>query len=181
MKIRRSVLQIFGLSILVMVFMFGIITPTLSPARAAEINLKFATLFPPQDPMCFGPQFMFKELEKRTNGKVKVTEYYSQSLGKAPEMLDMIETGIADFITFPIAVFKRCLAVGSNGGDVGRAVLQIELADADVPDDVQGLLFLADDHILVVEDLDGIADTYHLFHGGAFSQHDVVNRRAVYA
>ena len=113
MKIRRSVLQIFGLSILVMLVMFGIITPTLSPARAAEINLKFATLFPPQDPMCFGPQFMFKELEKRTNGKVKVTEYYSQSLGKAPEMLDMIETGIADFITFPIAVFPKVFQMSS--------------------------------------------------------------------
>ena len=108
MKMRRSILQSFGLFILVTVFMFGMCTLTFSTVHAQEtIKLKFATLFPPQEIMCFGPQFMFKELEKRTGGRVKVTPYYSQSLGKVPEMLDMLDKGIADIALFPTAIFPR--------------------------------------------------------------------------
>lgn len=110
----KSVSKMLGVLVLGFALLAGGYVCGASTADAAEtVNLKFATLFPKHDPMCYGPQFLFRELEKRTGGKVKVTEYYSQSLGKAPEMLDMLEKGIADIAVFPIAIFPRVFQMSS--------------------------------------------------------------------
>lgn len=111
---RQSVIRISGVMLLGIALLTGVFVQGTSTASAAEtINLKFATLFPKQDPMCYGPQYLFRELEKRTGGQVKVTEFYSQSLGKAPEMLDMLDKGIADIAVFPIAIFPRVFQMSS--------------------------------------------------------------------
>jgi TRAP-type C4-dicarboxylate transport system substrate-binding protein len=48
-----------------------------------------------------------KELEKRTNGKVKVNAFYSEALGKAANSLDMLKTGICDLSLMPTGLLSK--------------------------------------------------------------------------
>jgi TRAP-type C4-dicarboxylate transport system substrate-binding protein len=68
------------------------------PAQAADktIDLKFANYYPPvaaQSKIC---EDFIKDLEARTDGKVKVTYYPGGSLLNGPGMIKGIESGIAD-------------------------------------------------------------------------------------
>ena len=112
MDCRRSTAQSHGTLIVIAVLLMTMcvsITPRLHGAET--VKLKFATLYPKQDSNCLGVQYMFSELEKRTNGKVKITPFYSQALGKAQEMLDMLDKGVTDIALFPPAVFPRVLVM----------------------------------------------------------------------
>jgi TRAP-type C4-dicarboxylate transport system substrate-binding protein len=93
----KKKLFIISLSLAVLVNLF-IVFPNLdSPAEAAKvIRLKVAMYFPP-------PTFQSKvleefchELEKRTNGAVKVDYYTGGSLLRAPAMFEGVVNGIAD-------------------------------------------------------------------------------------
>jgi len=71
--------------------------PTPAPAPKEVIQLKFSYWPPPADIwvqrgiLPWGP-----ELEKKTNGRVKVTYYGGSSLGAPPDHLDLIMKGTAD-------------------------------------------------------------------------------------
>jgi TRAP-type C4-dicarboxylate transport system substrate-binding protein len=75
------------------------------------IKLKFAFPFPQHDDMWVGPEFMVAQLEERTQGRVKITPYFSSSLGKLPDSLDMVKTGIADITLFPPAMFPQVFRI----------------------------------------------------------------------
>ena len=112
MNCGRSVAQSHKTLTLIAVIFLTMFLSIATGLHAAEtIKLKFATLYPKQDPNCLGVQYMFEELEKRTGGRVKITPYYSQSLGKAQEMLDMLNKGVADIALFTPAVFPRVLVM----------------------------------------------------------------------
>jgi len=78
-----------------------------SLARAQSVTLKFASWAPQHDTMNHAPNLWMKELEKRTNGKVKVTAFYSESMGKAANSLDMLKTGICDLSLMPTGLLSK--------------------------------------------------------------------------
>ncbi|MDP6734940.1 MAG: TRAP transporter substrate-binding protein [Nitrospinaceae bacterium] len=69
----------------------------LPPAHSADvIKLKFANFFPPparQSKIC---EEFISDVEKRTNGRVKIQYFAGGSLLKAPTIYNGVETGIAD-------------------------------------------------------------------------------------
>ena len=93
---KKKVFLIFlSLSILVSV---STLFPTLDkPAYAAKvIRLKVANYFPPPANQSKLMDAFCKELEKRTNGRVKVDFFAGGSLLKAPAMFEGVVNGIAD-------------------------------------------------------------------------------------
>lgn len=127
MKVRRPVKQLLGIVvILVAVLLVGACaqptpapptpaptpTPTPAPAPTPEtFEFKLAFPYPPGDEMGIGPEFMAAELEKRTGGRVKITIFPGGALGKMPDSLDMLETGIADMAVFPPSVFPKVFRI----------------------------------------------------------------------
>jgi TRAP-type C4-dicarboxylate transport system substrate-binding protein len=63
---------------------------------AETINLTFSVFFPPTHPHAIASMDMAKEIEKRTNGKVKITVFPGGTLTKAPVCYDGVVTGISD-------------------------------------------------------------------------------------
>jgi TRAP-type C4-dicarboxylate transport system substrate-binding protein len=68
----------------------------LPDCSAKEIRLKVAQYFPPPSFQAKVLEEFCRELEKRTDGKVKVDYYAGGSLLKAPAMFDGVVSGIAD-------------------------------------------------------------------------------------
>ena len=67
-----------------------------SEGRAETITLRFANVFPPVHKNTLLVQEWGKEVEKRTDGRVKVVSFPGGSLVGGSEMFDAVETGIAD-------------------------------------------------------------------------------------
>lgn len=93
MKLRRivTVSAITGLALAV-----SLVAAPRGRAADDVVELKFANYFPPpsgQSKLC---EEFVQELEKRTNGKVKVRYFPGGSLLSAPAMMKGIEGGIAD-------------------------------------------------------------------------------------
>lgn len=75
--------------------------PASKTTSAQTIELKLAFPYPEADEMWAGPEFMIKELQTRTGGRVKVTPYFAEALGKVMDTLDMLKDGTADIAMFP--------------------------------------------------------------------------------
>lgn len=91
---QKRLLKAFG----IFCFTFTLFFLTFGEAYAQQkvIKLKFANFFPPpakQSKIC---QDFIKEVEQRTNGRVKFQYFAGGSLLKAPAMYNGIEIGIAD-------------------------------------------------------------------------------------
>ena len=66
------------------------------------IELKFATMRGPTDVNAARWQIpLGEEIEKQTGGKVKIVHYWSESLGKARDLFNMVKHGLADITDFP--------------------------------------------------------------------------------
>ena len=81
-----------------MIINLGLLLPAFSPPAfsAKVIKLKFANYFPPpakQSKIC---EEFIADVEKLTNGRVKIQYFAGGSLLKAPAIYNGIETGIAD-------------------------------------------------------------------------------------
>ena len=93
-------------------------------------SLKFASWVPQHDTMNTAPNLWMKEVEKGTGGRVKVTPYYGQSLGKVANSLDMLKTGICDLALMPTGVLSkdfRVLDVLSLPGLISNRAVGTEL------------------------------------------------------
>jgi len=97
------------LSILMVVGLLGCFLVTIpAVTQAAEtFKLKYSSWVPEQDAMNYSPNLWMKEVEKRTGGRVKVTPYYAQTLGKVANFLDMLKTGICDLALIPTGMFSK--------------------------------------------------------------------------
>ncbi|MAL77757.1 MAG: hypothetical protein CMN55_01380 [Sneathiella sp.] len=62
----------------------------------AEYNIRFSELGPPRGARAEAIQWWASEIEKRTNGEVKVEFFWSQSLTKGKDTLRAVGTGLAD-------------------------------------------------------------------------------------
>lgn len=91
-KFIMTTISIFFIACIILIF-------TALPASAADgkvIELKFATEDPPFTPLAKTWKAWAQELEKRTNGKVKTTFYFSGALLKRKDIRKGIVKGVAD-------------------------------------------------------------------------------------
>jgi len=94
MKKKLLLISLSLLCILSLSLLFFIPAP---PAFAADvIKLKFANYFPPPAPHSKICEDFIADLEKRTNGRVKVQYFAGGSLLKATNMYEGVVTGISD-------------------------------------------------------------------------------------
>jgi TRAP-type C4-dicarboxylate transport system substrate-binding protein len=66
------------------------------PTPAGPVELRFATFIPPQDVYAEQMGVWAEELEKATDGKIKVTFFHAESLVKMPDLFDAVAAGTAD-------------------------------------------------------------------------------------
>jgi TRAP-type C4-dicarboxylate transport system substrate-binding protein len=69
---------------------------SVNTTSAEPIEISYANMFPPTHIQSKLPESWCKEIEKRTNGKVKVTYYPGQTLLKGPKIWSGVINGIAD-------------------------------------------------------------------------------------
>lgn len=108
---------------------FLIPTPAITQT-SKTFSLKFASWVPQHDTMNYAPNLWMKEVEKRTGGRVKVTPYYGESLGKVANSLNMLKTGICDLALMPTGVLSkdfRVLDVLSLPGLISNRAVGTEL------------------------------------------------------
>ncbi|QGY40519.1 C4-dicarboxylate ABC transporter substrate-binding protein [Pseudodesulfovibrio cashew] len=72
----------------------------------AEVTLTYSTFFPPTNHQAKLADEWCKEVEKRTNGEVKVQFYPGQTLTKAPQCYDGVVEGISD-VGFSCLAYSR--------------------------------------------------------------------------
>src|SRR4030042_400394 len=66
------------------------------------IELKYATIRGPTDINAERWEIpLGNEIEKQTGGRVKVTHYWSEALGKGRDQFNMVTNGLADMSDFP--------------------------------------------------------------------------------
>jgi TRAP-type C4-dicarboxylate transport system substrate-binding protein len=98
MKKGNVVILIFCVFLIMVVTILSFV----SDSSAKPINISFATFRPPTD--VFAKPWLIamgKELEEKTNGRVKFTVHWASSLGKGRDQFYMVRDGVADMTDFP--------------------------------------------------------------------------------
>lgn len=88
-------LSVLGFAILG-VFIFSLVIPT-TTVEAKTYNFTYSTFFPPTHIQTKVPEAWAKEIEKRSNGQIKIQIFTSGSLTPAPQIYDGVVKGISDF------------------------------------------------------------------------------------
>lgn len=88
---------VIGALVFLVALSFAVTLNAAEPAK--QIELRFATFLPQYNPNCQIWVSFAKELERRSNGRVKVVFYPAETLGKAKDHYNMAVTGIADMST----------------------------------------------------------------------------------
>lgn len=70
--------------------------PTQEAAPQKPIELSYSIFFPPSHIQCKTAEEWAREVERRTDGRVKITTYPGGSLTKAPQCYDGVVNGISD-------------------------------------------------------------------------------------
>jgi len=100
----------FVLFVSVLAFLFTA-TPFLASSQAASekpIKLTFSTMFPQVHLQAGLNKYFCEEIEKRTNGRVKITLYPGGSLTSAPKCFAGVEKGLSDIgMSCPLYVGGR--------------------------------------------------------------------------
>ncbi len=73
-----------------------LLAPPPAGAQTKAVSLKFATFVTPLHWVSISMENWSKEVEKRTNGRVKVTMFHAGTLAPAPQIYDAVTKGIAD-------------------------------------------------------------------------------------
>jgi len=90
---KRHILSIA----LLLAFMVAIIVPmNATPAQAKTVKLTYSIFFPPTHGQAKAGVAWAKEVEKRTNGQVKITTFPGGTLTKANQVYDGVVKGISD-------------------------------------------------------------------------------------
>ncbi|MBF0242063.1 MAG: TRAP transporter substrate-binding protein [Desulfamplus sp.] len=91
----KKTISVFSLVVVTAIFSLFSLTP--SPANGAEpIKLTYANFFPPVHGQSQLAESWCKEVEKRTNGAVKIDYYPGGTLAKAPQIYESVASGVAD-------------------------------------------------------------------------------------
>jgi TRAP-type C4-dicarboxylate transport system substrate-binding protein len=76
-------------------------TPVPTPAPAKTFELIYSGFTPQGFDTEIVPEWWSNEVEKRTDGRVKVTMYFAETLGKYMDVPEMLQGGVCDFAEFP--------------------------------------------------------------------------------
>jgi TRAP-type C4-dicarboxylate transport system substrate-binding protein len=101
MKMKRR-MPVFQASLfftfILLASLFASISYAQSQPAAKPITLKFGTWQAggTKNPLTTGQYWYLDELEKRTNGRLKIQRYDAESLAPGPALLDALKTGMAD-------------------------------------------------------------------------------------
>ena len=90
-----------GLCFLILSVMVG---PYAEPAQSAEFELSFTHTIPPVIPMAKVYEAWAKQIESKSNGRVKINFYWSESLLKASEFYRGVQTGQTDITYYVIGL-----------------------------------------------------------------------------
>jgi TRAP-type transport system periplasmic protein len=89
--------RLTSLGLMTAVAMLGALSVALPvAAQPKEYLLKYSDLGPPRGPRADALQWWAQEIENRTQGRVKVKFFWSESLSKADETLKAVGAGIAE-------------------------------------------------------------------------------------
>lgn len=88
----------YGLRIFVAIMVFAFLCITTSPIITQEkvVKLRYSNFFPPMHPISKLAEEWCKEIEKRTDGRVKFTYFPGNTLAPPPQAYDAVVKGIAD-------------------------------------------------------------------------------------
>ncbi len=114
--IKNTIFRIFillALTVLLMPIFSASAQTTPKPTGPKSIEMKYAGWFPKGQMMERMPAYWAEEVIKRTNGRIKVTNHYAQSLGKFSDFPDMILGGTCD-LGFVMAMSKGFELLGAN-------------------------------------------------------------------
>ena len=108
-----------------------------SSVEYPTINLRFAHAFPPTVIFSKIDQWFADEIEKRSNGKIKIKIFWSEMLGKNTEILDLVGSGAVDMGTIvpsffptrlPLAGITNALPLAFNSAKQAQ-IIQSELVE----------------------------------------------------
>ena len=96
---------------------------SLQPLLAKNYTLRFTDIGPPRGPRAKSLMWWAGELEKRSNGQIKIKFFWSQSLVKGKATLKAVGSGLADMGTVmglytpaDLPIWRRGLDSGSRRG-----------------------------------------------------------------
>ena len=92
---KRNLAAKFACWIIVILFLMGAV-PLLVQAQEKVIKLKYSDIYAPAHKNGMLAQQWCKEVEKRTNGRVKITHFPGGTLTPPPQTYDSVVKGIAD-------------------------------------------------------------------------------------
>lgn len=95
---------LFSSTLILTLFSLFILAPTISTAKT--VTLKYSTFFPPTHIQSKLAEAWCKEVEKQTEGRVKVEYYPGGSLLKAKQIYEGVADGIAD-VGFSVLAYNR--------------------------------------------------------------------------
>jgi TRAP-type C4-dicarboxylate transport system substrate-binding protein len=88
--------NVVGLVVVIVVLLAGLSSCRRSSDQDQVVELSYSIFFPPSHIQCKTAEAWAEEIEKRTNGKVKVTVYPAGTLTKAPQCYDGVVNGLSD-------------------------------------------------------------------------------------
>jgi len=130
MKRKRYVIK--GIVVLIsLLFLIGLPLQD-SWAKTKQIKLNLATWGPPKGTASTAIQWYADEVEKRTDGRVKVKIFWAGSLAKVKELPHACRTGAADMVAMIAVYFPElfpCFASTMEcmilwGGDIGGQLIE---------------------------------------------------------
>lgn len=68
----------------------------LGNANAQTVELKVSVFTPPINPLSMEMERAKKEIEAKTNGRLKLNVFHASQMGPAPRQFDLVRTGVAD-------------------------------------------------------------------------------------
>jgi len=92
--------------ILILAIGIGILMPGAATVQAGPIKLTYSNFFPPAHIQSKLAEAWCREVEKRTDGKVKIDYYAGQTLTKANQCYDGVVEGLSD-IGFSVLAYTR--------------------------------------------------------------------------
>jgi TRAP-type C4-dicarboxylate transport system substrate-binding protein len=85
-----------GWIVVVVVLLGCLLSCRKSPDQVKVIELSYSIFFPPTHVQCVAAEFWAKEIEKRTNGRVKIKTYPGGTLTRADQVYEGVVNGISD-------------------------------------------------------------------------------------
>jgi TRAP-type C4-dicarboxylate transport system substrate-binding protein len=118
-----------NLVIFLVVVVISLCVLVAAPTLAKTHELRVATYVPPVVHLAKAIDWWAAELQKRTNGALKVTVFHAQTLGKVRDSLDMLESGTADVVMLPAPAFPGRFPVSELVADTPLLRGNIRLAN----------------------------------------------------